>query len=270
MLKLTGIASLMICAATLAQACGGADDACETESGTYHISRPDNVDGPLPVVMFLHGYGGHGMASQNNQVVGQNMRARGYAVISPNALMGQRATSWNFHPEFNNGRDEAAFFTEVLTDAASRNDLDMDRVLLAGFSLGGSMTSYIACNSPDDYAAFAPVAGSFWRPEPESCDQPMNLFHTHGWRDTVVPIEGREVGSGFIQGNVFTAFETLRLVNGCAQPHATTMQEDGVFMRRRWDECAPDTALELALFPGGHTVPDGWADMVIDWFENLP
>jgi polyhydroxybutyrate depolymerase len=26
----------------------------------------------------------------------------------------------------------------------------------------------------------------------------------------------------------------------------------------------------LALFPGGHGVPDGWADLAADWLENLP
>lgn len=270
MLKLTGLSALMICAASMAQACGGADDACETPNGTYHISLPEEISEPLPVVIFLHGYGSHGMVSQTNEGVGVPMRARGYAVISPNGLRGQRTTSWNFHPDFDRGRDEAAFFEEVLEDAASRHNLDTSRVLLAGFSLGGSMTSYIACNTPGDYAAFAPVAGSFWRPHPQNCDSPVNLFHTHGWRDTVVPIEGREVGSGFIQGNVFAAFETLRLANGCAQPHASQMQEDGIFMRRRWEGCSSDHALELALFPGGHTVPEGWADMALDWFENLP
>jgi polyhydroxybutyrate depolymerase len=26
----------------------------------------------------------------------------------------------------------------------------------------------------------------------------------------------------------------------------------------------------MALFPGGHGVPAGWADMMLDWYEALP
>jgi polyhydroxybutyrate depolymerase len=41
------------------------------------------------------------------------------------------------------------------------------------------------------------------------------------------------------------------------------------FWRRSWQRCTDDTALELALFPGGHGVPKGWAEMALDWFEGL-
>ena len=270
MLKQMTFTGLFLCAATGAQAaCGGEDTPCITENGDYHISMPDAPQ-DAPVVVFLHGYGSHGMASQNNPNIAGDILDRGYALISPNALKEGRATAWNFHPNSVQGRDEANFLSEVIQDAVDQFGLDADRVLLAGFSLGGSMTSYVACNDPDGYAAFAPVAGSFWRPEPAHCTAPIRLLHTHGWADKTVPIEGREVGSGFIQGNVFSAFETLRLANECRQPHAGEMREDGVFMRRKWTDCTPDTALELALFPGGHTVPAGWADMALDWFEALP
>jgi len=270
MLKLIGLVGLMFCAATTVQAsCGGAGDACSTENGDYHISLPEQSDG-APMVVFLHGYSSHGMASQNSANIASPILERGYALISPNALMGTRATAWNFHPRFDSGRNEPDFIAEVVHNAAEKFGLDADRVLLAGFSLGGSMTSYIACYTPEGYTAFAPVSGSFWLPEPESCTVPIRLFHTHGWADKTVPIEGREVSPGFIQGNVFPAFETLRLTNKCVQPHAGAMNQDGIFMRRRWDDCAPEAALELALFPGGHTVPAGWADMVLDWFEALP
>ena len=40
-------------------------------------------------------------------------------------------------------------------------------------------------------AAYAPVAGSFWRPHPdmEACAGPVDLLHTHGWRDKTVPLD---------------------------------------------------------------------------------
>jgi polyhydroxybutyrate depolymerase len=174
-------------------------------------------------------------------------------------------------------RDERAFLTSVRDDAAQRFGFDPDRVILSGFSIGGSMTSYIACDAPDSFAAYAPVAGGFWRPHPTSCNGPVKVLHTHGWTDTTVPLEGRVLRgedandpNALMQGDVYDTLEMWRAVNGCYQLRADRFVTKGPFLRRAWDRCAEGTALELAIFPGGHVVPDGWAEMMLDWFEALP
>ncbi len=252
--------------------CSGLSGVCKTSSGTYKIQLPDNHSSKTPVVMFLHGYGGSGKAILRNKRIAGPILKRGYALIAPNAIKneGARASSWNFHPDFNRGRDEAAFFKETFDDAIKRFDLDPKNILLAGFSIGGSMTSYIACNDPISFTAFAPVSGSFWRPHPTSCNRPVKLFHTHGWSDKVVPLEGRKINNNFIQGDVFYALNLWRETNQCTQPYAQSISTKGAFMRRKWENCNQDSALEFALFKGGHTVPKGWADMVLNWYENLP
>ena len=82
----------------------------------------------------------------------------------------------------------------MLDDAEKRFNIDRDRVLMTGYSIGGSNVSYLACREPEIAAAFAPVAGGFWRPHPEDCAGPVKLLHTHGWRDQTVPLEGRPLG----------------------------------------------------------------------------
>lgn len=256
-------------------ACGQDGPACQIDGGTYRIALPDPSTASAPAIMFLHGAGGTGQGILRMQGTVDALTARGYAVIAPDGLPwggGRGGGIWNFLPglEREDPRDETAFLADVAADAADRYDLDADRMVLAGFSAGGFMVNYLACDTPDAFAAYAPVSGGFWRPHPATCDGPVRLFHTHGWRDSTVPLEGRPLRGGqWVQGDIFEGLTIWRDANGCDWADPDSYSETGQFMRRRWD-CGPGSALELAIFPGGHGVPEGWADMMLDWFEALP
>ena len=257
-------------AGPVAAECAGAEGTCPTELGDYHIRLPDTPEG-APMVIFLHGHGGRGSATMGNARLVDPLIARGYAVIAPEGLArgGTGPQSWSFLPG-RGGRDDTAFLTGVARDAAERFGLDADMAILSGFSAGGFMVSYLACATPEAFTAYAPVAGGFWRPQPDSCAGPVRLFHTHGWQDTTVPLEGRYLGGGaWQQGDIFAGMELWRQANACADEKPTGFATTGTFMRRRWTDCAPGSALEFALFPGGHTVPGGWAEMMVDWFEDV-
>lgn len=262
----------MTCLVTPALAdCAGMAGPCTVPMGDYHITLPDG-DGPFPAVMMLHGAGGRGEGMVN--MLAGAMTARGYAVIGPQGLPrpgGRGNASWSFHPEREAFRDEAAFFAEVLDDAAANHVVDRRRVLVAGFSIGGSMASYLACAHPEIARAYAPVAGSFWRPHPDldACSDPVDVLHTHGWTDGTVPIEGRVFRDGAIrQGDVFAAMEIWRETNGCRRSAPDEISGQGFYWHRIWSTCDAGS-LTFALFPGGHAVPRGWADMALDWFEAL-
>ncbi|MGR3759752.1 alpha/beta hydrolase family esterase [Roseobacteraceae bacterium NS-SX3] len=247
--------------------CGGSPEAYAVTGGEYHIAVPEASEDPVPVVMLLHGYGGSGAGVMKNTGLVRALTARGYAVIAPDGTTrGGGRRSWVFAP-FWQGRDENAFFTAVLADAARRFGIAPERAVLAGFSSGAFMVTYQACRHPESFAGFAPVAGGFWRPQPEACAGPVRLFHVHGWADTVVPLEGRWLGGGrYQQGNIFSGLETLRRASGCATHAPSKIWRDGNFLRRRWD-CGPASDIELLLHPGGHRIPEGWAERMLDWFE---
>lgn len=262
-------AALIVSACSQAQA-GCADDAdpCSIALGEYHIALPDGVENP-PALVFLHGAGGNGKGAIR-------MRAaldRGYALIGPNGLKRPNSRfgpGWSFHPDRPKQRDEIAFIRAVIADAAESHGIDPDRVLLGGFSIGGSMVSYMACDAPDLVAAFAPVAGSFWRPHPDltACQGPVHLLHTHGWKDKTVPLEGRPLRSGIMQGDVHYAMQVWRETNGCDGLRADSFNTSGDFWIRTWDSCDAG-ALEFVLHPGAHGIPRGWTNMALDWFESL-
>lgn len=251
--------------------CGAEPAACSMSSGTYHAVLPEYAE-KAPVLVFLHGYGSSGENAISLTRMVEPALARGYAVLAPDGLPrstdGSGPASWNFYPGWS-GRDEAGFLKDVVADAAHRFGVDSDRVLLSGFSAGGFMVNYLACSTPEAFDAYAPVAGGFWRPHPDVCAGPVRLFHTHGWADTTVPLEGRLLGGGrFQQGDIFAGLEIWRAANACADEKPTGFDRTGEFLRRLWEACEPGSALEMALFPGGHTVPSGWVDMALDWFEG--
>ncbi len=248
--------------------CGDQDGVCKTDAGAYQIELPA-ADNP-PLVVFMHGYGGTGTGTLKNRAMVDPLLNRGYAVMAPEGSERNGRQSWNFFPGWD-GRDEAAFLTEAVQDAAKRFDVDPGRVVLSGFSAGAFMVYYLACVAPETFSAYAPVSGGFWRPHPETCEGPIRLFHTHGWTDNVVPLEGRILGGGrFHQGDIFAGLEIWRVANECVDTKPSGFSTTGQFMRRNWMGCAEGSALEFALFPGGHTVPKGWADMMVDWYEGLP
>ncbi|MEM8751171.1 MAG: polyhydroxybutyrate depolymerase [Pseudomonadota bacterium] len=261
------------------QHCGTQMNACKTSLGEYSIRLPDGdggVDnGRVPALLYFHGAGGSGPRAMRNEGMIEAFLARGYAVIAPSGLKRPNSRfgpGWSFLPFREKQRDELSFAREVLGDAASRFGIDRARVMMGGFSIGGSLTWYLACEDPTIARAFVPVGGAFWRPHPKSadCAGPLRMFHTHGWRDGTVPLEGRPLGGGRIyQGDVFHGLELLREVNGCDGLRADQFDTQGRYWQRWWSKCRPGTALRFALHPGGHSVPKGWAEMVINWFEEL-
>ena len=251
--------------------CGPEPAPCELPNGTYHVILPDGP-GPFPAIVFVHGYGGSGTGTLANVDMVQAVLARGYAVIAPDGQErpNLEGRSWDFHPDRPAARDEAAFIRLVADDAALRFNLSREQMLLAGFSIGGSMVSYLACRDPSAFAAYAPISGSFWRPEPTECLGPVRLLHMHGWTDQTVPLEGRAITSDFIQGDVFKALQTWRVTNGCTDMRPDAFSTSGDFQIRSWTKCSAGSRLDFALHFGGHRVPPGWAPLALDWFEALP
>jgi polyhydroxybutyrate depolymerase len=252
-----------------AAACPGIESVCRAGDGAYRMALPEP---PLRgLALFLHGWGGRADAQIREARVVEPLRARGYAVVAPQGAPrrpGDRGGGWNARAD-PNGRDDVAFLQAVIADARRRLDAPGLPVLAAGFSGGGMMVWRLACDAPGAAQAYAPVAGLLWRPLPQSCAGPVRLLHAHGWADPVVPLEGRSVAGGRItQGDLFAGLKLLRRTNSCARDDPDDYDTVGPFWRRHWRHCASSSALALALFPGGHVTPEGWADMALDWFEG--
>lgn len=262
------------------QPCGLDDNGCKIELGEYHIELPDRADPSvkIPAVLYFHGAGGSGKRSLKNREMVETFLRRGYAIIAPSGLKRPNSRfgpGWSFHPDRKKQRNELAFTKAMLDDASKKFNLDRDEVLMTGFSIGGSLTWYLACQDATVAKAYAPIAGAFWRPHPNAadCDGPIKLLHTHGWQDGTVPLEGRPIGPidnpRIVQGDVFYGLQLMREINECPYLKADKYDTKGKFLKRWWTRCHPDSALQFNLFAGGHSVTKGWASEAINWFEGL-
>lgn len=256
--------------------CGNLAAPCEVPLGSYYIALPAKAPPSgqkQPFVLFFHGAGGMGTTVLEPGSFLRPFVDAGYAVIGANGLVrpgNAFGAGWSFRPEGPQMRDELAFARQVMADAADRFGLDRKRALVTGFSIGGSLAWYLACREPALGAAYAPLAGGFWRPHPTSCAGPVDLLQTHGWRDRTVPLEGRPLRGGELyQGDIFEGLQLWRGVNGCKGLRPDAFMTNAVFWQRSWTACDSGRELSLVLHAGDHDgIPMEWAEMARLWFES--
>ena len=252
--------------------CDG-DVPCEIEGGSYHLALPEGWDGTskLPAIVFFHGHSSSGKSIMRGAVRSVFGKA-GYAIIAPNGPMREGANYrfWPARPMDNPPRDDIAFTMRTIEDVSSRIPINRERILVGGFSAGGSMAWMIACYEGRKFAGFVSVAGALRRPLPESgCPGgPARMLQIHGYADAQVPLEGRAIRD-WHQGDVFESLSLLRTVNECrSNPHE--IEVDGPFWCRDWTSCGSSADIRFCMHPGGHGLPKGWTEQALEWFENPP
>lgn len=262
------LVSLPTPAAATAEACGSEASPCAVEGGRYHAVPPPNWDGvaPLPAVIFFHGYQGSGARVIGNDALRRAVHDAGYMLVAPDELAG----TWAHVGSPSDRRDEPAFMDRVRADLLDRWPVDTKRLLVAGFSQGGSMVWDLACQCGDAYTAFLAISGGFWEPLPEACPSgPVRLRHLHGWSDEVVPLEGRPIRQTFRQGDVVAGLALWRRHDGCGMPPDETFVQ-GRLRCRAWTECRRGGELQLCLHDGGHVFRAEWVAEAIAWMEGAP
>lgn len=94
------------------------------------------------------------------------------------------------------------------------------------------------------------------------------MLHTHGWRDDVFPLEGRQLGPHHAQGDVFEGLQLWRSTNGCKSARPDAYETRGPLWQRSWTACEGGRQVSLVLYAGGHEAPPKeWAELARHWFE---
>lgn len=243
--------------------CGGPKDLCEVDGGQYLALVPESWDGqsPLPTFIHFHGYGGTAVKLYEKASFTDPMAEVGALAIYPDGMN----ETWAHNGSPSTARDELAFFDAVFADVLERFPVDRDRLVISGFSQGGSMAWDIACSrGASTGAVFAPVSGGFWEPMPSSCPGgPVRIRHEHGTADRTFPLGGRALGSSYRQGDVRESIAIARQTAGCSE-EPTIVDEEGRTCEV-WSECQGESEIRLCIHSGGHSVTSGWHARTLAW-----
>lgn len=219
------------------------------EERGYLVYIPTRYDNdPIPLVIALHGFGEGAQNFAMGTGLAETAEDRGFVVAFPNGHLLQ----WNDGSQGDHEEDDTAILLELIEVVAEKVNLDRDRIYLAGFSNGASMTFRAACDAPGVFAAIAAVGGPMRRSQ--TCDDTqISVFVLHGTADSAVPFYG---GNGR-----YSAPETVANwaeANGCTDEDVPIFDptfETATFPQF-FNECEDGTLVVLYAISGmGHTWP---------------
>ena len=205
----------------------------------YFVHVPPGAIGPLPVVVGFHGYSSTATGFAYAHDLNIHADKHGYMVVYPQAIhflvpinstTSYRATTWNSYDENGADRTAAAHCTEesavyacppgcgechrcqwepctndvtfvdrMLDDVQSNFETDPSRYYVLGVSSGGIMTTRIACDLADRFAAAAPIIGL--QPPGHACasETDLPMMFLMGRLDETVRYDGKAgTADGFI------------------------------------------------------------------------
>ena len=190
------------------------------------------ADGPLPLVIALHGSGGDGAAILAQSKLEASSDRHGFLLVAPNAgIPVERGYVWNIpgvptvagKVPGPSDADDVAFLKATIDFLAAQGCVDRKRVYATGLSGGGRMTSWLGCVASDRFAAIAPVVGlragnplasDKTRPDPATCTpkHPMPVIAFAGDADGTNPVQGG--GAGYWQYTMEAAEARWAALNG--------------------------------------------------------
>ena len=164
----------------------------------YLIYIPDSYDSEIdyPLMFVFHGFGGIATQFINSADMRDLAESNNFIVVYPQGLdLGGTGSHWNCsNPSADNKSDvDDIGFIENLIDQliVDYPVIDNKRIYAAGYSNGGFMSYYLACNSKK-FAAIGSVAGTMLDDSYQSCNAsfPTAMINIHGTDDFDVPYDG--------------------------------------------------------------------------------
>lgn len=176
----------------------------------------------LPLVIAMHGLGDNATNFSNVgfQYIADTAR---FIVVYPNGtLNGFGQNGWNNGTLLSSSADDISFISRIIDTMYVRHNIDLAKVYVTGFSMGGIMSYHALCALPERIASIASVSGTMSNVDLSSCNpgRAVPIMHMHGTADGTVPYSGSALPSlslvpqtiGFWQNN-----------NGCTDSTVTSL-----------------------------------------------
>ena len=241
---------------------GSVDSEGLSRSFILHVPPGNDPDAPSPLIIVFHGATMTGAGMQDLTEFGRFTDANGFLVIYPDGIDGGWSIGCDCTTADQLGISDVLLIEALLADVTSSFAVDLDRVYLAGFSMGGMFAQIASCQLEDRVAAVAIVGTSLPKQLQNDCplQSPLPILYMIGTEDPVFP---------YLDGtaNLLSAPAALAhwaSFNGCqgdAEEVTLPDVDPGDLTRvhlERFADC--DAGSESTLYTvegGGHTWPKG-------------
>ncbi|WP_162932319.1 alpha/beta hydrolase family esterase [Solimonas sp. K1W22B-7] len=223
---------------------------------TFTVVRPDPIVAGAPLMLVLHGRGGHAEGQATITNLAKSVAAQGYWAVLPQYY----DNTWDDNPGLNPGLDDVGFSRRILDIMQEDFGLNPARTYASGFSNGGFMTERLACELSDRVAAYAFVATSVTRGLYNACAPtvPRPVMFIHGTTDPIVPWAGN---SQLALQSVDSAVGMWTARLGCGlNPTQSALPDtanDGTSIDLFRYSCGTKEVRLYRVNNGGHTWPGG-------------
>lgn len=235
------------------------------ESRRYLVVPPDDVQGPGPVMIALHGAAQTPESFRAYFGLDAAAAAHGFVAVYPegegHVWNDGRPAAMRLKMVLRPG-DDVAFLIALVRRLVADGVADPSRIYLTGISNGGFMVQKMACEHADLFAAYSVIMATAPANYQDECHpaRPVPIQFIHGTADSVIAYTGFWTPVGA----TLSAPDSARLyarLNGCAAPEQRDLPDldpaDGTTaVLRRWSECREGAAVELITIErGGHQSP---------------
>lgn len=227
------------------------------------------TDGPVPLLVALHGGTGWGTQFERNSGYDGLAEANGFLVVYPDGVGAGPRERWlrTWNGGVCCGRsarddiDDVAFLRQLVEELSDEHDIDPDRVFATGHSNGMIMSYRLACEAADVFVAVAGQAGTLGVDDCVTAE-PVSLLHIHGSADKNLPIDGGR-GRGLSDTDFPSPREGIRtLAKACGCSTEPTVETDGPAITETWTGCDGRTTVAFVTVDGASHAWMGATDSV--------
>ncbi len=231
--------------------------ALDGQSRSWRLFLPDGIKEGVeyPLVFNFHGTG-----STPEQIAELNeleslAEQHKFIVVAPKAEFSYEAGgrhTWNVE-QLDSPYNDVAFIKGLIAHLAQRYPINTARIYATGFSGGARMSSRLACDLADTFAAIAPIAGVRFA---DNCapTRAMPVLTYHSTQDPVNHYQHQTDSPRYWHEGVEPAIQGWAKFNGCENTSTTTVRPG--ITKTAWSDCRDD--VEVIFYrseQGGHTWP---------------
>jgi len=192
-----------------------------TSSRHLNYYAPANLNNP-PLVVLMHGAQGNGENLAEAWGWDSIAMREKFVVATPSSV----GSFWDL-----GGSSDIDFVLAIIDTMANRFHIDRNRVYATGWSMGGMMSHYLACHTPEKIAAIGPSSGYLLYGQ-SGCSTARNvpIYHIHGIWDDFVKYSDLHA---YLKNNWLDNY-------GCPAVADSSKPGLGATLLESWDNCSKD------------------------------